>query len=250
MNNSAQQTTNPDILTRYPDLFQDTNFTPKAPIKAILWDLDGTLVDTEALSEIALHKLLSELGVKFDPNDRAQLIGRTMKMNYDFRNEKYGIPIEYPEFFERKMAIYMAMLDDLPPRFPSAPALIKRIHECNHIKQAIVSNGEGQAVRKSAMIYGHDKFEFILSIDETVDGKPAPTPYLMGSKKIGVPIENCLVVEDTPTGLKAALSAGAQTIIAPSDHRAFDKNLELYKQADLLIDNLEKVDWNQLLFAE
>lgn len=237
------------ITTLYPNLFQETSFTPKAPIKAILWDLDGTLVDTEALSEIALHKLLAELNVKFDPNDRAQLIGRTMKMNYDFHNEKYGVPIEYDEFFERKMAIYMAMLEDLPPRFPSAPNLINKIHQCDHIKQAIVSNGEGKAVRKSALIYGHDKFEFILSIDETVDGKPSPTPYLMGAEKIGVPIENCLVVEDTPTGLKSAINAGAQTIIAPSDHRGFDKNIDIYKKADLLIDDLEKVDWETLLFS-
>lgn len=242
----TQATPKNDLLIRYADLLGRNSFTPNPNIEAILWDVDGTLVDSEPLSEKSLDIWLENKGIEATPDLHDALIGRTLEMNHSYLVSKYKIEENFETFKNQKMDILIPLMKDLKPRFQKLPQLLEKIHQ-SPLRQAAVSNGQKRAVTESINSLGNHYFEFSLAIEDTVDGKPSPTPYHIAADRLGVDIKNCLVVEDTAAGLQAALSAGAQTIIAPSNANSFEDSANLYKQAHLCIVDLNDVDWEMIL---
>lgn len=229
------------------DLFTQTSFTPLAPIKAVFWDVDGTLVNSEPLFEHAVKVFCERSGYHLSPEFIAKWAGTTLEATFNLIVKDFEADhLIFEPFKEEVMTHVITNFDKAVFMFDTLPDTLGLI-QSKGVRQAAVSNGQREAVLKSVTNVGSHYFEFALAIEDTVDGKPSPTPYLMAAEKMGIAPENCLVIEDSAAGLTAGLRAGMNVIASPSNSTYFKNNLDSFKQAHLLIDTIERVDWHTLL---
>lgn len=220
-------------------------FTPKAPIQAIFWDVDGTLVLTEELHLLSIIQACADYGATIPATEFKNMQGIGQDQCFAYLSRHYGFPhVDLSEWKHNVERYYHGMVDQMELTFASLSTLLKDI-AVSPIRQAAVSNGQKNDVKLSIDMIGADLFEFYLSIDDTIDGKPAPTPYLMAAEKMGIAPENCLVVEDSMPGVQSGIAAGMNVITRP--YAFYEENKHIYDQADLVVDDFEKVDWHKIL---
>ncbi len=240
--------TNPILTTQQPtNLFAQTSFTPIDSIKAVFWDVDGTLVNSEPLFEHAVKVFCKNHNYDLSPEFIAKWAGTTLEATFNLIVLDFeATHLNFIDFKNEIMAYVIDNFEKAAHMFETLPDTLAMIQN-RDIRQAVVSNGQRAIVSKSVQSVGEHFFEFSLAIEDTVDGKPSPTPYLMAAEKMGIPPQNCLVIEDSAAGLTSGLKAGMNVIASPSNHSYFMNNLETFQKAHLLIDRLERVDWDIVL---
>jgi HAD superfamily hydrolase (TIGR01509 family) len=190
-------------------------------LRAVLFDLDGTLADTERLHWQAYGHILREHGVEVGLDEyRAHWIAADGGPEYACRT--YGLPITPDELRRRKAKRYHELLEG-----PIAP--------CRGAREALVRLGATHRLAIATNSVRHEleviagKLGFVGLLHETVTredyarSKPAPDAYLAAARRFGLSPEECAVVEDTPRGLHAGLAAGMRVIAVPSD-LTFDRD--------------------------
>ena len=199
----------------------------------VLWDLDGTLVDSAGHHWIAWRDTLAAEGRSVQPSDFANTFG---KRNDEILHELFGhgIANEWIESVsEAKEQAYRRLLRErglLP--LPGALDWLRRLQEAGW-KQALASSAPRPNI--DAVLEAIDLGRFldvVVSADEVGRGKPDPALFLEAARRLGVPPARCVVVEDAPAGLEGARRAGMRSIGVLSDHHA---RLE----ADVVVPSLE-----------
>lgn len=189
------------------------------PNRAILWDMDGTLVDSEPLHEAALVNALNEVGL-MPPNDFHQhIVGRDAREVHRWCQNHLGLDMPLRDWLHLKYRSYSAAVDGLEPR-GGAVDLFDRLHEKGRA-QAIVSNSDRLVVSANLVAAGlSDPGLITVSRNDVRDGKPGGEPYLRAAWLLRVDPEDCLVVEDSTTGARAGLAAGMRTLFWPQTDMA------------------------------
>lgn len=179
-------------------------------IDCILFDSDGTLVDSEPLSFRILARMLIPYGLKLDA-DELHLLYRGWKMGevFSLLSEQYGLglPGEFePEF----RAAQAKQFDTLLSPIPGVVDLLPRLDQA----MAVVTSGPMPKVKKALSVTGLDAYfgENIYSAWEVGIWKPDPGIYRFAAQDMGFEIERCLAVEDSPIGLQAAVESGARSV--------------------------------------
>lgn len=176
-------------------------------VRAVFWDMDGTLIDTEELHYEVIRDWCAEHGHTLTPQGNVELNAKTMQ-------EKWSILAPYlaetaNEALFRKEC-EERYIDQLTAERGLAKS-IKIVHQLakHNIVQACVSNGEAAVVEANVNALGlNDIFAFLISGKDIANGKPAPDPYLLAAQKAGVAPKDCIAVEDSPVGMQAARAAG------------------------------------------
>ena len=188
---------------------------PKKYPAAILFDHDGTLVDTEPLWENAKQRIAAEFGVPWTSEDTLAVLGYSIQKTLE-RLQEVGVDLSLPEI-EEKLVSYMteefenATYDFLPGIRP----LLDEIHEAG-IPMGIVTNATtAVAERTTQLTPGY--FSVLIGDQQTTHPKPDPEPYLLGAKALGVRPADCIAVEDSPSGTRSAQAAGMKVIIVPGE---------------------------------
>lgn len=187
---------------------------------AVLWDMDGTLIDSEKLWDVALRELAVELGGRLTDSARAAMVGTTVAVTIRLMFESLGLP-DSP-------ASTLAAADRLRelagrlfrhglvwrPGAREALTAVRRVGT----PMALVTTTERWLTEIALDVIGRDHFAVTVCGDE-VDGlnKPHPEPYLRAARLLGVPVGDCLAVEDSPTGARSAAAAGAEVLVVPCD---------------------------------
>lgn len=188
---------------------------PFYPVKAVIFDLDGTLIDSEPNYFLADQKLLERYGIPFTEEDKRHYIGGSnLDMMRDFVR-RYGIR-ETPEALaEMKNAIYLELAEADTPLYAPMKAFLDRLVARN-IPVAVAS-GSGPAViaRLLAKVGIAHHFEHTVSAEEVAQGKPAPDIFLEAAKRLGIPPQHCVVMEDSRPGVEAAKRAFMRCIAVP-----------------------------------
>jgi beta-phosphoglucomutase family hydrolase len=187
---------------------------PAYPFKAYIFDCDGTIADTMPLHFRAWTRAMKEFGGTF-PEDLFYSWGGipTFKI-VEQLNEKYGTtldPIEVPRIKE----VYFEEL--LPEVLPIEPvvALVKQYHGVAPL--AVASGGHREIVIKTLDALGlTGYFDTIVGAEDVKHGKPAPDPFLEAARRLNTEPKDCLVFEDSPTGVASAVAAGMQYVLIPS----------------------------------
>jgi beta-phosphoglucomutase family hydrolase len=182
------------------------NFKPAA----IIFDCDGTLVDSMPAHYIAWVQTLAEHGLTFD-EDRFYDLGGWPTLNVArLVIDENGLDVTAEKLAEIKEARFEANLDSLQ-RIEPVVEVVERYH--GQIPLAVATGAIGRICREM-LTHAEllDRFDTIVSADDVRNHKPAPDTYLEAARLLGVLPEKCLVYEDTEPGVESALAAGMQVI--------------------------------------
>ena len=181
---------------------------------AVLWDMDGTLVDTEPYWFDIEFELVAEFGGTWTDADAHSLVGFDLLDSAHELRTRGGVRLEPVEVVERLLdGVIRRVADQLPWR-PGAPELLA---ECVAAGVPCVLVTMSWRRLADAVIAAAPPGSFVTSVtgDEVSNGKPDPEPYLTAAAAVGVDPAVCVAIEDSPTGVAAALAAGCATLGVP-----------------------------------
>jgi beta-phosphoglucomutase len=203
-------------------------------IDAVLWDLDGVIVDSGHYHFQAYSWLLGRHGVDLtEERFFSQLFGRR---NWDIlRDVLPGISEEeVRRLAEQKEEMFRDLVRDNIAALPGAIELLARAYD-NDIKQAIVSSTPRANIELIVDSLGvRDCLDTIVGEEDSERGKPDPQPFTTAADRLGVAYERSVVIEDAPEGVRAGKSAGMAVIAV-----ATTRSPELLGDADLVVNSLE-----------
>ncbi|MEV4614762.1 HAD family phosphatase [Kitasatospora sp. NPDC049258] len=186
-----------------------------AGLQAVLLDMDGTLVDTEDFWWQAEASLFAELGHQLDEADRAQVVGGPMSRVIDYLLGRTGVRLSPAELTVLINQRFVDLLAGGVPLMPGAERLLNTLG-AHGIPAALVSASHRHIIDIVLQSLGAHHFAFSVAGDEVVRTKPHPDPYLAAVARLGAEPGRCVVVEDAPTGVRAAEAAGCPVIAVPS----------------------------------
>jgi HAD superfamily hydrolase (TIGR01509 family) len=181
---------------------------------AVFFDMDGLLVDSEPewlLSEI---EVTAPYGYTWLPEDQVACLGGPLTRVGQYMFDKCGQQ-QSPEYFTQTLIdTQVARMRGNTPTMPGAISLLKEL-QSNGVKTALVSASPRNIVDAVLDNLGHDLFPFSISSDDVTNTKPNPECYVKAAQICGVEISNCLVFEDSLTGMNAAIASGAFLVGVP-----------------------------------
>ena len=199
-------------------------------IKGFLFDLDGTLIQSMYEHFIAWKKTFIKYGVEIHENDFYPLEGSKLSEIVKIISKKNRIKKpNIKEIIKTKERYYNSSSNII--FYPGVENFIDSLI-FKKIKKGIVTAGQKERVYNSLPINFLNKFDAVVTGNDTINGKPSPEPYLLGSRLLQLKKENCVVIENAPLGIKSAKAAGMFCIAISS---TVEKSL--LKEADILINN-------------
>ncbi len=181
---------------------------------AVLWDMDGTIIDSEPLWIVAEDAMLSRYGVELDAELREQLIGSGLWDAAELFRAR-GVDLSADEIVAELAGEVQAQLAAGEPAWrPGAVELLAALSEAG-VPCALVTMSIRSLADQVAELLPPGTFGAVVAGDEVAHEKPHPDPYLRGAAALGVPIGACLAFEDSPTGLRSAAASGAVAIGLP-----------------------------------
>lgn len=190
-------------------------------MKAILWDMDGTLVDTEPLWGEATYALCAEMGRELTPEIRETTVGgiaeNTVRICADWAGIDLG-PGDLARWVDRLYDIVTELFGgDLPFR-PGIPELLDEGE--GTLPMMVVTNTYRRLADTALATIGAGHFVGSVCGDEVTEGKPGPEPYSTACARLGLAPDDCLVVEDSTNGMRSAVAAGCRVLGVPSPDNA------------------------------
>lgn len=219
----------------------------KPEIQAIIFDLDGTLIDTEPTAVLAVKECFAEWKIEIHLDDASYLTGRTWENAFTFLFDKYTPPIPLPEAKKTLLARYRqkikANLSTVPGSVQAIQSLAKKY------PLALVSgSGRSEILWALTQLQIIHHFQFILGAEDYPRSKPQPDGYLKAMKILGKSPESCLVFEDSTAGIASARAAGTWVVaVTSTNHFKQDLALAHVKIKDLTPVNINWISELALL---
>lgn len=188
-------------------------------LAAVLWDMDGTLLDSEKLWDIALYELAEHLGGVLLPETRHALIGSSgpdaMAILFDaLQLDDHADAVRTAEsWLEDRIT---GLFREGAPWRPGAKDALG-LARAAEVQTALVTNTKRALAEVALDTIGREFFDATVCGDEVERGKPAPDPYLRAAQLLGVDPTTCLAIEDSPTGAAAAAAAGCRVLVIPCE---------------------------------
>ncbi|MET0929917.1 MAG: HAD family phosphatase, partial [Aeromicrobium sp.] len=177
----------------------------------VLWDLDGTIVDTEPLWMAAEHELAVAHGGTWTDEDALQLVGNSLIASGEYIKAKVGLEMSAEDVVEYLVGRLAAALREHIDWRPGARELIKALDAAG-VPQALVTMSYASIAEPIAAAL---PFAAVVTGDAVSRPKPFPDPYLLAAEKLGVDPTRCLAIEDSITGATSANAAGCDVIAIP-----------------------------------
>lgn len=197
------------------------------PVRAVVFDLDGTLIDTEWVFVEAARRLLAGRGIPFDADFMASILGTPASNSLPLFIQRFGLPETMEAVAAEYKRFFLETLDaDHAPLMPGAHELLDRLDE-RGLPKAIATSSGREYVHHMFGPHGLlDRFAFVLTADEVKHGKPHPEIFLTAAARFGLAPAEVLVIEDSIHGIRAAKAAGARVVLVPHAHTPEDDRAE------------------------
>ncbi|CAG7845631.1 N-acetylmuramic acid 6-phosphate phosphatase [Pseudoclavibacter triregionum] len=182
---------------------------------AVLWDMDGTLVDTEPHWRDAQQALLADHGLPpLTPEQEETLVGADLRAAARAFAEEFGVPLAPRDLIARVGAhVHDLAREGLEWR-PGARELLDALAEAG-VPCALVTNSLRSLADALVDAHGGEPFAAIVTAEDVERSKPAPDPYLLAAERLGVAPARCVVIEDSRYGVDAGLAAGCAVVAVP-----------------------------------
>ncbi|WP_417307814.1 HAD family hydrolase [Devosia sp.] len=192
-----------------------TRSQPIRPFAAAVFDMDGTLIDSEAVFRDIVFDVSSELGFEMTDSVHHSMIGNTHEHTSKVLAEAYGVSFPYAIFDDMCRTKMQSRMEIAVPLKSGVVELLDEL-KARKIPMAVATSSRSAAAISHLGGAGIlDRFDTVVSRDDVINPKPHPEPYLTAAGRLGIAPELCLAVEDSHTGVRAAVAAGMQTIMVP-----------------------------------
>jgi len=209
------------------------------PFRAVIFDLDGVLADSEPWWNEIDKKLLGEYGVTYRGEYHRNVLGVSYRLAVEFYKKLFGLSAPTEELMRRRGEIAAEFFTKRVGLFPSTRAVLTELRQMN-LRLAVATSSVGASARPFLDRHRLTAFfEVIVTGEEIERGKPSPDIYLSAAEKLGIPAVACLVIEDALSGIAAAKAAGMRVAAIP-DRRFVDPR-EYEKKADDLLTDLPEI---------
>ncbi|MFY8269318.1 MAG: HAD family hydrolase [Terrimicrobiaceae bacterium] len=186
---------------------------PDRDFAGYIFDCDGTVADNMPLHYRAWARAMADFGGTYPEALFYEWGGRPTGVIVELLNERYGTALDVAATVRRKEDYYLQMVPEVVP-VEAVLAVVKRCHGV--VPLAVASGGHRELVEATLDALGiRDFFAAVVCAEDYDRGKPHPDPFLLAARLIGVAAEECVVFEDSPTGIAAAEAAGMAWVYVP-----------------------------------
>ena len=206
---------------------------------AVLWDMDGTLVDTEPYWIEAEFEIVEEHGGTWSQEHALNLVGNDLQESGRYIHEHGGIDLDPSAIVEELLDRVVRRVEQEVPWQPGALELLRDLRE-QGVRCALVTMSYRRFVAPILAMLPDDTFEVIVTGDTVSQGKPHPEPYEKAAAILGVDPRDTVAIEDSNTGARSAQAAGCTVLVVqnhvpvlPGERRVFVDSLAGMSTADL-----------------
>ncbi|WP_309647968.1 HAD family phosphatase [Nocardioides sp.] len=188
---------------------------PTGAPAAVLWDMDGTLVDTEPYWIETEFELAATYGGTWSHEHALALVGNDLLASGRYIQEHMGIALEPEKIVELLLDGVVAKVEQHVPWCAGARELLVSLHSAG-VPCALVTMSYARFVAPILRELPPETFAVVVTGDQVDNGKPHPEPYLTAASALGVAPEDCVAIEDSNTGTTSAEAAGCQVLVVPN----------------------------------
>ena len=209
------------------------------PFRAVIFDLDGVLADSEPWWNEIDAKLLAEYGVTYRGEYHRNVLGVSYRLAVEFYKKTFGLSVPTDEMMRRRGEIAADFFANRIDVFPSTKLVLQELRQKN-LHLAVATSSVSASARPFLARHGLTAFfEVVVTGEEVEHGKPHPEIYLRVAEKLGIAAAACLVIEDALSGIAAAKAAKMRVAAIPDTRFVDPRDYE--KEADYLLSSLKEV---------
>lgn len=206
--------------------------------QAVIFDMDGTILDTEAVFKTIVFEVCTDLGFEMTDAVHNSMVGSSHEHTSKLLIQAYGMAFPYALFDERCRVIMRERSHEGVPVKPGAREFITELRERDIPLAVATSSRNPHAQHHLGAVGLLHLFDTVVTRDDVVNPKPHPEPYLTAAQRLGIEPVHCLALEDSNTGVRAAHAAGMQTVMVPD---LVLPGAEIQSLGVRVMDNLDQV---------
>ncbi len=214
-------------------------------LQTVIFDMDGVIVDTEPVHNYAYYEHFKLLGIEVSAEMYASFTGNSTKNVFEKIKNHFGIEDDIDSLIQKKRSLFNDAFDTKEDLFllEGVADLIKQLHE-NGIQLILASSSSKVTINRVFNRFKlHTYFSHIVSGEDFPQSKPNPDIFLEAVRLSQSKRENCIVIEDSTNGIKAAHAAGVFCV----GYRSVNSKKQDYSLANLVIDRFEDLDFKTIL---
>ncbi|MEA2037288.1 MAG: HAD-IA family hydrolase [Nanoarchaeota archaeon] len=223
-----------------PKDIQTAQRTTKKNNTAVLWDLDGVILDTEPLQIKAYKRAFLNQGIKISGRDYSENTGR--KDMFQRICKKYNARCDFNKWYKEKNYLYWKQMDKGIKALPGVQGSLKELYAKGYRLALVSSTSRRNLFFILNKLDIRKYFEEVLGFEDTLKGKPSPEPYLNAAKRLGIGVKRCVVIEDTSVGVESAKRAGMKCVIVTGTNRVKQD----HSKADVVVRSLNNLNTRKI----
>jgi HAD superfamily hydrolase (TIGR01509 family) len=205
---------------------------------AVVFDLDGVIVDSERVWDEVREQYTRESGGAYTDNAARDMMGMSAPEWSSYMAQSLGVSGTPEEINAAVVQRMLARYGEDPPLIPGAVEAVRRL--AAHWPLAVASSSNPELIEVVLRISGlADQFRVAVSSQQVARGKPAPDVYLEAADRLGVPPERCAAIEDSENGIRSAHAAGMRVVAIPNTH--FPPAPDALALADRTLDTIDEL---------
>lgn len=189
-------------------------------LQGIIFDHDGTLVDSESKHYQLWASLLAEYGIDFPESEyKEHLAGVPTHFNAEYLAQHYSLPISQEQLLAKREQLTQQTLGQVPcPLMPGARELVQWCAQ-QRLKMAIATGAKALEVQPTLLAYEFGQyFPIVVAHEHVRNAKPAPDAYRQALAQMDLSADSCIAIEDSSTGFQSALAAGLPCLVVQNDY--------------------------------
>lgn len=186
--------------------------------RAIVFDMDGLMVDSEPIARRGWEKVLASFGWELEDHIYEQMVGLRLEESAKIVHTRYSLPITTEQLAETKEKEMVTLRAAGLPVMPGLYNLVSHLNEQQMPWAVATSSRRQYALAVLTQLGLNDSCRALAAGNDVAHGKPSPDLYLLAAERLNVPPEQCLALEDSVPGGKAAVAAGMTLAAVPNGH--------------------------------